>query len=690
MRSRVCDEIIYQFPKYNGHTVEVWEWTSNFIPQFIMDVITYPWNLVILQVQKQVLQVVTCSGENVWEMVEKDFDREKFDEVKKWLIPVLVAAALLFIAIFSVTFYMGYKKIKFNQMLDKNEWEIPIEEVLFYTTAKMTNGKDRFVMWPSVTSLTDIDDVEEGYEMVQHILQWPGKYNGFHIGLRLLEIKNMAKLQRRTKKLLLFMQNSCHHNNILKFYGLTEVQCDRYIVSEYCSKGPLNDILKDMKYNLNKEFKYSLLMDILHGLAFLHSNDIIHGYLCSSLCLVDIKWTVKIADWEYCKLYTHLNPKKSPITRLRKDADEIGKEEAAFRDFWSAPELVKSAFLQHPTTECDIYSFCIILQEIWTRNDPYYEHKETMSYSDLLKAVVDNQLRPTHTPDTPTMVRQVMDLGWSADVSKRPSANESVKMIQSSFSFKKSVLDTVMEAVDEYTATLEERLARRTADLDKQDRKLKQLVERNIPVVFQTDSLTGSESTFQNTGDHVYNVFMVLFKVIIPPVVLEVGTTMEHLAEAEKLISAVSRKHNGFAADLGNGLFAVFHGLGNIKGASPVHDAAHVAIRVTSFQPRNGQQKVIPGYLCAIHKGMVCAGLIDQGLPKCHIVGESIERMQNMLEYAKRNQIISSKAYQKSLTSSRMPATMSFTKTNITIRRVSKYVTSQYLLHEIDWMGGSI
>ena len=40
--SKVWDEITYPFPTFNGCAVEVWERTSNFIPQFIMDVITYP------------------------------------------------------------------------------------------------------------------------------------------------------------------------------------------------------------------------------------------------------------------------------------------------------------------------------------------------------------------------------------------------------------------------------------------------------------------------------------------------------------------------------------------------------------------------------------------------------------------------------------------------------------------------
>ena len=42
MLSKVWGEITYPFPNFNGCTVEVWEWLSNFMPHFIKDVITYP------------------------------------------------------------------------------------------------------------------------------------------------------------------------------------------------------------------------------------------------------------------------------------------------------------------------------------------------------------------------------------------------------------------------------------------------------------------------------------------------------------------------------------------------------------------------------------------------------------------------------------------------------------------------
>ena len=42
MPIKVWYEIIYTIPNFNGGAVEVWEWKSNLIPHFVMDVITYP------------------------------------------------------------------------------------------------------------------------------------------------------------------------------------------------------------------------------------------------------------------------------------------------------------------------------------------------------------------------------------------------------------------------------------------------------------------------------------------------------------------------------------------------------------------------------------------------------------------------------------------------------------------------
>ena len=42
MLSKMWDDITYPFSNFNGANIEIWEWISDFIPHFIMDLITCP------------------------------------------------------------------------------------------------------------------------------------------------------------------------------------------------------------------------------------------------------------------------------------------------------------------------------------------------------------------------------------------------------------------------------------------------------------------------------------------------------------------------------------------------------------------------------------------------------------------------------------------------------------------------
>lgn len=66
------------------------------------------------------------------------------------------------------------------------------------------------------------------------------------------------------------------------------------IISEYCSKGSLNDVLLNDDVPLNWNFRFSFAGDIARGMAFLHSHCITHGRLTSSNCVIDDRWTTKI------------------------------------------------------------------------------------------------------------------------------------------------------------------------------------------------------------------------------------------------------------------------------------------------------------------------------------------------------------------------------------------------------------
>ena len=115
----------------------------------------------------------------------------------------------------------------------------------------------------------------------------------------------------------------------LQFYGVVHIESSYYIVSDYSAKGVLVDILQDQKLNLSKDFKYSMCIELACGMRYLHGKKLVHGHLSSLTCLLDGKWTVKIADWEYTKLFSLTGPNKNPLRYLLKSADDIGVEKAS-------------------------------------------------------------------------------------------------------------------------------------------------------------------------------------------------------------------------------------------------------------------------------------------------------------------------------------------------------------------------
>ena len=380
---------------------------------------------------------MTCEGKNVWDAAQLQKSKEGVSN-PTWLAPVVVAIVFLLSIVSSVLGFFFYRYIKFSKVLNRYEWAINVEELLFYTTTTESSGRKRFVSWPSVNSLTDIEEIDEGYHMLNQILQWPAKLHGQTVGLRLLEIKDMTKQSRDLKALLLSFKSSMFHDNVLTFHGLTEIQGENYVVGEYCSRGTLSEVLQSAKIEFNKDFKFSLSLDIAHGLQFLHSKSIVHGHLRSMCCFLDVKWCVKIADWEYTKIYSQVYKKKNPLLPLRKNPDVIGQNEASYLDFWMAPEILREDFKTFPSVSSDTYSLGVIINEIFTRQAPYSEHRDNLTYLEVLKAVIQNNLRPKHGEFTATDINHIIDKCWEPDPHQRPSLDQVIKCLLSAHRLVKS------------------------------------------------------------------------------------------------------------------------------------------------------------------------------------------------------------------------------------------------------------
>lgn len=103
-------------------------------------------------------------------------------------------------------------------------------------------------------------------------------------------------LNEKTNKTLSLIK--VHHENIITFIGACVDNGSVAILTSYCARGSLEDVLMNDDLYLDQMFISSLVSDILKGLIYLHDSDIIsHGNLRSSNCLVDSRWVCQLTGF---------------------------------------------------------------------------------------------------------------------------------------------------------------------------------------------------------------------------------------------------------------------------------------------------------------------------------------------------------------------------------------------------------
>ena len=159
--------------------------------------------------------------------------------------------------------------------------------------------------------------------------------------------------------------------------GIAIEQKHVYLFSLFCSRGSLDDILRNEEVVLDKFFVASFIKDLIKGLSYLHYTEkISHGNLKSSNCLVDSRFVLKIADFGLDELRT-VYLSKIEITKPIKASL-----------LWKAPEVLRKVKLEPGlfslnsnivlkdksfAVRCraDIYSFGFVLYEIAGRKGPW-------------------------------------------------------------------------------------------------------------------------------------------------------------------------------------------------------------------------------------------------------------------------------------------------------------------------------
>ena len=118
--------------------------------------------------------------------------------------------------------------------------------------------------------------------------------------------------------------------------------------------------------------------------------------------MVDENWKVKVTDFG--------------LTQITKQGQKLMDEKngAKGTPLWMAPEVLSG---KEFTEASDLYSFGVILWEIYTRSEPYKEFKD---YSVFKDHICNQNYREKIPNDCPPRLADLMSKCWHADPSKRP------------------------------------------------------------------------------------------------------------------------------------------------------------------------------------------------------------------------------------------------------------------------------
>ena len=174
-------------------------------------------------------------------------------------------------------------------------WKVELQDILPVTGGGLRRrlSNSRLSLAPSVYSGISGVGGDDGGKRQRFVKT--GFYRGAVVALKQV---NGNCLLSRNLLLELKRMKDLHHDHLCRFIGACLEPENPLLITEYCPRGSLQDILEEDELALDNNFRFSLINDVVRGMTFIHSSDIrTHGNLKSSNCVVDSRWVVKISDF---------------------------------------------------------------------------------------------------------------------------------------------------------------------------------------------------------------------------------------------------------------------------------------------------------------------------------------------------------------------------------------------------------
>ncbi|NXT46961.1 ANPRB protein, partial [Pluvianellus socialis] len=445
-----------------------------------------------------------------------------------------------------------------------------------------------------------------------------GRYDGRTVAIKKI-MKKTFTLSKSIRKEVKQVRE-LDHPNLCKFIGGCIEVPNVAIVTEYCPKGSLRDVLLNEDIPLNWGFRFSFATDTAQGMAYLHHHKMYHGRLKSSNCVIDDRWVCKIADYG--------------LQSYRKEdsSEESSSNQQHLIQIYTAPEIHSLSDFG-PNSMADVYSYAIILLEIATRSDPMPKddmHSAEYSCCPPLAELISGKAE--NSCPCPTDYIELIRRCRKNNPAQRPTFEQVKKMLYKMNPNKVSPVDMMMTLMEKYSKHLEILVSERTQDLMHEKQKTDRLLYSMLPKQVADDLRQGKHTQAQS-----YLSATIFFSDIVGFTELSSSSTPYQVVDLLNMLyttfDEIIDNYDVYKVETIGDAYMVVSGVPKENGIRHAGEIASMALDLLDVC-RTFKIPHKPNTLlrirAGIHSGAVVAGVVGTKMPRYCLFGDTVNTASRM------------------------------------------------------------
>lgn len=541
----------------------------------------------------------------------------------------IAGGALLLLGLVSLVLYRNWR---YEQELDSLLWKIDFREVQVHEnereqqSLKQTRSTHPLIRTSQV-SLSSNPDADFRYTTIFTPI---GLYKGQLYAIKKVR-KKSVDITREMKKELKLLRDA-RHDNICAFIGACTEPPNICIISEYCTRGSLKDILENEDVKLDNMFIASMVADIIRGVIYLHESPIrFHGSLCTSNCLVDSRWVVKLTDFGLFAFKQGIEDNSTDMQHMSAKCLKL---------LYRAPELLRQgpSSLVMGTQRGDAYSFAILLYEMHVRRGPFGE--TGLTPMQCLQKVMQPQdqvhpYRPSLQPLETAFdcVSECLRECWV----ERPEDRPEFKTIRTKLrplrkGMRPNIFDNMMAMMEKYANNLEALVDDRTDQLQEEKKKTDALLHEMLPRCVADQLKKGHKVDPEH-----YEQVTIYFSDIVGFTAMSAESSplqvVDFLNDLYTCFDSIIGHYDVYKVETIGDAYMVVSGLplrnGDLHAAEIATMSLHLLSAVSEFKIRHRPTNRLLLRI-GIHSGPVCAGVVGLKMPRYCLFGDTVNTASRM------------------------------------------------------------